>query len=51
MSGRAWGRIEFVSSESALQVPVEMIHYAVSKAANVVGRGAWRRRSSGPTSP
>ena len=30
------GRIVFVSSESALQVPVEMIHYAVSKAANIV---------------
>ena len=40
MSERGWGRIVFVSSESALQVPVEMIHYAVSKAANiVVGRG------------
>lgn len=36
MSARKWGRIVFVSSESALQVPVEMIHYAVSKAANIV---------------
>jgi NAD(P)-dependent dehydrogenase (short-subunit alcohol dehydrogenase family) len=36
MSQRQWGRIIFVSSESALQVPVEMIHYAVSKAANIV---------------
>lgn len=36
MSERGWGRIVFVSSESALQVPVEMIHYAVSKAANIV---------------
>jgi NAD(P)-dependent dehydrogenase (short-subunit alcohol dehydrogenase family) len=30
------GRIAFVSTESAMQVPVEMIHYAVSKAANIV---------------
>jgi NAD(P)-dependent dehydrogenase (short-subunit alcohol dehydrogenase family) len=36
MSERGWGRIVFVSSESALQIPVEMIHYAVSKAANIV---------------
>src|ERR1700691_401997 len=36
MSERGWGRIVFVSSESALQVPAEMIHYAVSKAANIV---------------
>jgi NAD(P)-dependent dehydrogenase (short-subunit alcohol dehydrogenase family) len=36
MSERGWGRIVFVSSESAMQVPVDMIHYAVSKAANIV---------------
>jgi NAD(P)-dependent dehydrogenase (short-subunit alcohol dehydrogenase family) len=36
MSERKWGRVVFVSSESALQIPVEMIHYAVSKAANIV---------------
>jgi NAD(P)-dependent dehydrogenase (short-subunit alcohol dehydrogenase family) len=36
MSERGWGRIVFVSSESALQIPVEMIHYGVSKAANIV---------------
>jgi NAD(P)-dependent dehydrogenase (short-subunit alcohol dehydrogenase family) len=27
MRARNWGRIVFVSSESALQIPVEMIHY------------------------
>jgi NAD(P)-dependent dehydrogenase (short-subunit alcohol dehydrogenase family) len=26
-----WGRIIFISSESALQIPVEMIHYGVTK--------------------
>ena len=36
MRERGWGRIVFVSSESALQIPVEMIHYGASKAANIV---------------
>ena len=36
MTERKWGRIVFVSSELALQIPVEMIYYAVSKAANIV---------------
>ncbi len=35
MLGRDWGRIVFVSSESALQIPLEMIHYGVSKTAQV----------------
>ena len=30
---RQWGRILFVSSESALNIPTEMVHYGVSKAA------------------
>ena len=35
-----WGRIVFLSSESALQIPAEMIHYGVSKTALLgVSRG------------
>ncbi len=35
-----WGRILFISSESALQIPTEMIHYGVSKTAQIaVARG------------
>lgn len=35
-----WGRIVFVSSESALQIPTEMIHYGVTKTAQLaVARG------------
>jgi NAD(P)-dependent dehydrogenase (short-subunit alcohol dehydrogenase family) len=35
-----WGRIIFISSESALQIPAEMIHYGVTKTAQIaVGRG------------
>ncbi len=30
-----WGRIVFVSSESGLQIPVEMIHYGVTKTAQI----------------
>ena len=35
-----WGRIIFISSESAVQIPVEMIHYGMTKTAQVaVARG------------
>jgi len=30
-----WGRIVFISSESAIQIPVEMIHYGVTKTAQL----------------
>lgn len=33
MKDRGWGRIQFISSESALNIPTEMVHYGVSKAA------------------
>jgi NAD(P)-dependent dehydrogenase (short-subunit alcohol dehydrogenase family) len=40
MVGRNWGRILFISSESALQIPVEMIHYGMTKTAQLaVSRG------------
>ncbi|HUN71812.1 MAG TPA: SDR family oxidoreductase [Steroidobacteraceae bacterium] len=40
MRSRNWGRIVFVSSESGLQIPQEMIHYGVSKTAQLaVARG------------
>jgi len=31
MRSRDWGRVVFVSSESALQIPTELIHYGVTK--------------------
>lgn len=35
-----WGRIIFISSESAVQIPTEMIHYGVTKTAQLaVSRG------------
>ena len=40
MQGRNWGRIIFVSSESAVQIPAEMVHYGMTKTAQVaVARG------------
>lgn len=40
MRERAWGRILFVSSESALNIPKEMIHYGTTKTAQLsVSRG------------
>jgi NAD(P)-dependent dehydrogenase (short-subunit alcohol dehydrogenase family) len=40
MLAKNWGRIIFISSESALQIPPEMIHYGMTKAAQVaIARG------------
>ncbi len=40
MKAKSWGRIVFVSSESAVQIPSEMIHYGTTKTAQVaVARG------------
>lgn len=40
MVKRGWGRIVFISSESALQIPTEMIHYGMTKTAQLaVSRG------------
>lgn len=40
MKQRNWGRIIFISSESALQIPSEMIHYGMTKTAQIaVARG------------
>lgn len=33
MRDKSWGRIQFISSESALNIPTEMVHYGVSKTA------------------
>jgi NAD(P)-dependent dehydrogenase (short-subunit alcohol dehydrogenase family) len=40
MVKRNWGRVVFISSESALQIPVEMIHYGMTKTAQLaISRG------------
>src|SRR2546430_4154264 len=35
MNAAGWGRIIFISSESAVNIPVEMIHYGVTKTMQV----------------
>jgi len=40
MKQQNWGRIVFISSESGLQIPVEMIHYGMTKTAQLaISRG------------
>jgi NAD(P)-dependent dehydrogenase (short-subunit alcohol dehydrogenase family) len=40
MKKRNWGRVIFISSESAIQIPTEMIHYGMTKTAQLaVSRG------------
>jgi NAD(P)-dependent dehydrogenase (short-subunit alcohol dehydrogenase family) len=40
MLDRNWGRILFISSESGVQIPAEMVHYGMTKTAQVaVARG------------
>jgi NAD(P)-dependent dehydrogenase (short-subunit alcohol dehydrogenase family) len=44
MEQKEWGRVIFLASESAFNIPVEMIHYGVSKTADVaVARGLAKR--------
>jgi NAD(P)-dependent dehydrogenase (short-subunit alcohol dehydrogenase family) len=47
MAAKSWGRFIFLGSESAFNIPVEMIHYGVSKTADVaVARGLAKRMAS-----
>ena len=40
MARRGWGRVVFISSESGLQIPAEMVHYGMTKTAQLaVARG------------
>lgn len=44
MAERGWGRFVLIGSESAFNIPVEMIHYGVSKTADVaLARGLAKR--------
>lgn len=40
MVKRGWGRVIFISSESAIQIPAEMVHYGMTKTAQLaIARG------------
>ena len=44
MMTRGWGRVIFLSSESALNIPADMIHYGVTKTADLaLSRGLAKR--------
>ncbi len=44
MKERGWGRVLFLSSESALNIPADMIHYGVTKTADLaLSRGLAKR--------
>lgn len=44
MAERGWGRVIFLSSESGINIPADMIHYGVTKTANLaVSRGLAKR--------
>lgn len=44
MAKRGWGRVVFISSESGLNIPADMIHYGFSKTAEIsIARGLAKR--------
>ncbi|MBA6421149.1 SDR family NAD(P)-dependent oxidoreductase [Pseudomonas sp. 5Ae-yellow] len=44
MVEKGWGRVVFISSESGLNIPADMIHYGFTKAANLsIARGLAKR--------
>jgi NAD(P)-dependent dehydrogenase (short-subunit alcohol dehydrogenase family) len=50
MKQKNWGRIVFISSESALQILPEMIHYGMTKTAQLaISRGLARPRPERPS--
>ena len=51
MQSRKWGRVIFISSESGLNIPTEMIHYGFTKTSNLsISRGlAKRMKGTGVT--
>ena len=47
MVKRNWGRVVFISSESGIQIPAEMIHYGVTKSAQISRLAGLRRLRRG----
>ena len=47
MLARDWGRIIFISSESGVQIPAEMVHYGVSKTAQIALANGLARLTKG----
>src|SRR5262249_20756267 len=47
MLRKNWGRIVFISSESGVNIPVEMIHYGVTKTAQIALAGGLAETTAG----
>ncbi len=47
MLNRNWGRIVFISSESALNIPADMLHYGVTKTAQLAVAGGLAKIATG----
>ena len=51
MKQRNWGRIVFISSESAINTPAEMIHYGMTKTAQLAVSRGLAQSCAGTESP
>jgi NAD(P)-dependent dehydrogenase (short-subunit alcohol dehydrogenase family) len=47
MIAKDWGRIIFIASESALNIPVEMVHYGMTKTAQIALARGLAKRAAG----
>ncbi|WP_340616194.1 SDR family NAD(P)-dependent oxidoreductase [Xenorhabdus entomophaga] len=47
MIEKKWGRVVFISSESALQIPLEMPHYGLTKTAQVAAARGFAQAAAG----
>lgn len=47
MADRKWGRIVFIASESAINIPVDMIHYGMTKTAQLALTRGLAKRMAG----
>lgn len=47
MTGRGWGRVQYIASDSAMVTPLEMIHYGMSKTALLAVSRGYAKEAAG----
>ncbi|MFC8916827.1 SDR family NAD(P)-dependent oxidoreductase [Streptomyces sp. NPDC057116] len=47
MTGRGWGRVQYIASDSAVVIPAEMIHYGMSKTALLAVNRGFAKEAAG----
>ncbi|MFI2377006.1 SDR family NAD(P)-dependent oxidoreductase [Streptomyces sp. NPDC018964] len=47
MTGRGWGRVQYIASDSAVVTPAEMIHYGMSKTALLAVSRGFAKKAAG----